>query len=214
MPEIVRVAITDNSVNIAWPPRCPRCGEEKRLVPSTNRVSRLKSVRPNLGGGLTMRSDVMYMSVPMCERHAGTNRLANLILQRSPLWAGLRALSWLGLAMLVSVLVGLILHGGFGNIADMGAFLLLPLIGIVGGLAIWWARKNTSVWPKRFDPDMDVLEIQFANERYARHFRRANRDATDSQLTAPPLWYMRSLLWKIVAVVVLIIWLARLTTHH
>ena len=51
MPEIVRVALTDNAVTLAWPPRCPRCGEEKGLVPSTTRVSQVKSVRPNLMGG-------------------------------------------------------------------------------------------------------------------------------------------------------------------
>ena len=210
MPEIVRVAITDNAVRLTWPPRCPRCGEEKGLVPSTTRVSQLKSVRPNLMGGLTMRSNVMYMAVPMCERHATTNSVASVILQRSPLLAGLRWLSWLGLAMGLSVLVGVILHRNFERVADMGAFLLFPAIGIVGGLAMWWARSNTSVWPKRFDPDVDVLEIQFADERYARHFKRANRNATDSLVTAAPPWYMRSLLWKVVAVVVLVLWLAHL----
>jgi hypothetical protein len=210
MPEVVRIAITDNAVSLTWPPRCPRCGVDSGLTTSTNRVGRVSSIRPNLMGGFTMRSDVMVVSVPMCERHAGANTVANLILQRSPLMAGLRGLAWVGLALLASMLVAAVRERGFGHIADMGAFLLFPAIGIVGGLAMLWARKNSSVWPKSFDPDVDVLEVQFADERYARHFKRANRDATDSLLTAAPPWYMRKLLWQVAAIGLLILWFVHL----
>jgi len=213
MPEIVRVAITDNAVTLSWPPRCPRCGGQHMLVPSINRVGRVKSVRPNLMGGFTMRSDVMYVAVPMCERHAVVNSVANTILQRSPLMAGLRGLSYVGLVLLASTLVSLVRDRSLGHVQDLGAFLLLPAIGIVGGLAILWARRNSSVWPKRFDPDVDVLEIAFADERYARHVRRANRDATDSLVTAAPPWYMRKLPWQVAAIVLLFLWLMHLGRH-
>lgn len=211
MTDLVRVAITDDSVRLSWPPRCPRCGDERASASSTSRVGRVKSLRPNLMGGFTMRSDVMYVSVPMCERHAASNSTANKLLEKSPLMTGLRGLSYVGALFLVEMLVTLAIgRGAWARLQDLGAFLLFPAFGALGCAAIWWARNNTAVWPKRFDPDMDVLEIQFSDDRYARHFRRANRDATDQLLTAAPPWYMRSLVWKIAAVALLFAWLAHL----
>ena len=80
----------------------------------------------------------------------------------------------------------------------------------LGCLAIWWAYRNTSVWPKRFDPDVEVLEIQFADERYARHFKRANRAATDMLMTAAPPWYMRSITWKLGVLALFVMWMMHL----
>lgn len=214
MPEIVRVATNEEGVELSWPARCPRCGAApRRLVPSVSRVGQVKSLRPNLMGGWTMRSNVMYVSVPMCEVHAGSNSLANKILERSPLMAGLRGVAWMGLAMLLSLLASIFTRRGVSHLMELDAFLLFPLFGIVGGLTVWWARQNTSVRPARFDPDMDVVEIEFADTRYAHAFKRANRDVTDSLLTAAPPWYMRSLLWKVVLVFVLVAWLMHLGRH-
>ena len=212
MPEVVRVALVDNAMTVAWPPRCPRCGAEGKLVPSTNRVSQVKSVRPGLNS-VTVRSRVMEVSVPMCERHAGINSTANFILEKSTLMTGLRVLSYLGLFFLLEMLLGLVRdRTAWQRLPDLGAFLVFPALSL-GCVAIWWARQNTSVWPKRFDPDMEVLEIQFADERYARHFKRANRDATDSQATAAPPWYMRSLTWKLVVLGVFVLFMAHLMHH-
>lgn len=209
MPETVRVAVNEEGVDLQWPARCPRCGAApKRLVPSTSRVGQVKSLRPNLMGGWTMRSNVMYVSVPMCQVHADSNSLANKILEKSPLMTGLRGVAWVGMAMLATLLLSAVTRRGGGHPADLDAFLLLPLFGLVGGLMLWWARRNTSVRPARFDPDMDVVEIEFADTRYAHAFKRANRAVTDSLLTAAPPWYMRSLLWKVVLVFVLFAWIA------
>lgn len=210
MPEIVRVALVDNATSVVWPPRCPSCGAEGRLVPSTSRVSQVQSMRPGLGS-VTVRSRVMEVSVPMCEKHAGANSMANLILQKSPLMTGLRVLSYLGAFFLLQMFVGLALHphDAWQRLGDLGAFLMFPAFSL-GCLAIWWARRNTSVWPKRFDPDVEVLEIQFADERYARHFKRANRDATDTLATAAPPWYRRGLTWKLAAIGLLVLWVMHL----
>lgn len=210
MPEIVRVALVDGAMTIQWPPRCPRCGVEGPLVPSNNRVSQVKSMRPGLGS-VTVTSRVMEVAVPMCEKHAGTNSLASVILQRSPLMSGLRGLSYLGAFFLAQMLVGLALHpkDAWQRLGDLGEFLFLPALSL-GCLAIWWARQNTSAWPKRFDPDVEVLEIQFADERYARHFKRANRGATDSLATAAPPWYMRRATWVLVVLALFMLWLMHL----
>ena len=211
MPELVRVALTENAVELAWPPRCPRCGADKRLTTSTSRVGRVKSLRPNLMGGWTMRSNVMYVSIPMCEKHAGANTLANKVLEKSPAMTGLRLLTYFGATLLAEIVVTLLRgNHAWERLWDLDAFLLFPAIALAGLPAIWWARRNTTVWPRRFDPDMDVLEIQFSDARYARHFKRANPSSTDEIHTAPPPWYMRSLTWKIAAAVVLVAWLRHL----
>lgn len=210
MSEVVRVAIVDGVMRVQWPPRCPRCGAEGDLVPSTNRVSQVKSMRPGLGS-VTVRSKVMEVSVPMCEKHAGTNSTANSILERSVLMSALRWLSYIGAFFLVQMLVGLVLHpDSWQRLLDMGVFLIFPAFSL-GCLAIWWAHRNTSVWPKRFDPDVEVLEIQFADERYARHFKRANRDATDTLATAAPPWYMRSITWKLGVLALFVLWMMHVT---
>jgi len=209
MSEVVRVAIVDGALQVQWPNRCPACGAEGPLVPSTNRVSQVRSVRPGLGS-VTVSSKVMMVSVPMCQKHAGVNATANLILERSVLLTGLRWASYLGAFFLVQMLAGLVLHPhAWERLQDLGAFLFLPALSL-GCLAIWWARRNTSVWPKRFDPDMEVLEIQFADERYARHVMGANRDATDTLATAAPPWYMRSLTWKLGLVALFVMWMMHL----
>lgn len=209
MSEVVRVAIVDGVMRVQWPPRCPACGAEGNLVPSTNRVSQVKSMRPGLGS-VTVHSQVMEVSVPMCEKHAGVNSTANLILERSLLMSSLRWLSYVGAFFLVEMLVGLVLDPhSWQRLLDTGVFLMFPAFSL-GCLAVWWAYRNTSVWPKRFDPDVEVLEIQFADERYARHFKRANRDATDSMATAAPPWYMRSLTWKLGVLALFVMWMMHL----
>ncbi len=210
MPEIVRVAIVDGAMKVQWPPRCPRCGAEGKLVPSTSRVSQVKSVRPGLGS-VTISSEVMRLSVPMCEQHAAANSVANAILEKSTLMTALRVLSYIGAFFVAEMLLGLALHpkDSWQRLGDLGAFLVFPAFSL-GCLVIWWARSSTAVWPRRFDPDVDVLEIQFADERYARHFKRANRDATDLQATAAPPWYMRGLTWKLVVLAVFVIWMMHL----
>lgn len=209
MSEVVRVAIVDGAMRVQWPPRCPRCGAEGNLVPSTNRVSQVKSMRPGLGS-VTVHSKVMEVSVPMCQKHAGPNSTANFILERSILMSSLRWLSYIGAFFLAQMLVGLVLNrGGWQRLQDLGEFLILPAFSL-GCLAIWWAHRNTSVWPKRFDPDVEVLEIQFADERYARHFKRANRDVTDLQATAAPPWYMRGITWKLGVLGLFVLWMMHL----
>ena len=73
MTETIRVAMTDDAVRLSWPKRCPACSGTQSLVSASSRVGRVKSLRPNITGGITMRSDVMYLSFPMC-RHRRTRR--------------------------------------------------------------------------------------------------------------------------------------------
>ena len=62
----------------------------------------------------------------------------------------------------------------------------------------------------RFDPDQDVIEIQFRQAPYATRFRVMNREATSAQNTEETPWYKRALLWKVIVIVLFIMFMARL----
>lgn len=210
MSTTVRIAIAEEGTPLSWPKRCAACGESGALEPSTTRVGRVASVRPNLQGGITMKSDVMYVSTPMCAKHAGANALANRILEKSPLMSFLRGWIYIGVLVAVTMIISLVARRS-GAVSGIGGLLIIPLLGIVGGAALAWANKNWQVRPVRFDPDMDVIEVDFRNDVYAAEFKRANRKATDSALTEPLPWWRRSATWKIVVMAVFVLFLLRLT---
>ena len=193
MTEIVRVAISDDLPKLEWPPCCPVCGGKKTLRWATSRLGRVKSIRPDLGGGLTMKSDVMYLSFPMCEQHAGSTSLANVVLEKSPLMQFLRLLTYMALLFALPLLMR---PSHF--LEQLGWFTLVPVFGILGTLGLLLARRATGVWPVRFDPDMDVIILRFRNEEYASKFRLMNRKSTSNSLTEAPPWYLRSIVWKVV----------------
>ncbi|QJR10587.1 hypothetical protein DSM104443_01651 [Usitatibacter rugosus] len=213
MTEVVRVSVGEDVESFSWPPRCARCGKAKPLKGSTSRVGRVKSMRPNLAGGMTMKSDVLYLTAPMCTAHAGSNELANKILEKSPLMLLLRAIVYIGfLYFVLFALRAVVDPKAIRRLFELGVLALLPFIGFFGILLLYWARKNTSVWPVRFDPDMDVVEVRFSDAEYAEDFRKANPDATDTDVTGPPPWYMRSLLWKVVIIVAFLFYMFRMTS--
>ncbi|MFA9273833.1 MAG: hypothetical protein ACEQSE_03075 [Candidatus Aquirickettsiella gammari] len=60
------------------------------------------------------------------------------------------------------------------------------------------------------DPDQDVIEIQFRQAPYATRFRVMNREATSSQHTEETPWFRRSVVWKVIVIVLFIAFMARL----
>lgn len=87
----------------------------------------------------------------------------------------------------------------------MGA---MAIVSPVGSVAPLWACKNWQARPARFDPDMDVVEVELRNQVYAAEFKRANRDATASAVTEPLPCHRRSVTCKTVvtALFVFVTW--------
>ncbi|MDB6009962.1 MAG: hypothetical protein JWL65_2212 [Gammaproteobacteria bacterium] len=204
MSELVRVAIGPGTTALVWPKCCPTCGTKATLVETQRRLGRVKSIRPNLLGGLTMKSDVLHLSFPACSKHSREIRRAGLVLDNGPIGRFLRPLIYLG----ALTALGLLFH--LARVRDLGIILLFPVAGICGLAAIIWAHLVSSVWPKRFDPDMDVVEIQFQHAAYVGAFRRLNAAATKDELTRAPPWYLRASIWKVALLVILFVLIGRL----
>lgn len=205
MSEIVRVAIGEDVPKIDWPPCCPKCESKESLVTVNSRLGRIKSMRPNLMGGVTVQSDVLYLSFPVCREHAAAAFWANKILDKSPLVKLLHLIVYCGALFSIAFVLR-----PKGFISDFGWFSLYPLLGLLGTIAILWAKATATVLPIRFDPDMDVFELKFLNEDYASKFRVFNRKATSGSLTEPLPWYRRSLVWKLVTLGVFVVFMAKL----
>lgn len=208
MTETVRLAISEELPPIDWPPCCAQCESKEDLVAVGSRLGRVKSVRPNWTGGMTMRSDILYLSFPMCREHAGGAAWANRILGNSPVTGLIRMIVYFGALFAVTAMLKPLRF-----FADFGWFSLYPLLGVAGVAAIIWAKRTAAVLPVRFDPDMDVVEVQFRNEDYATKFRIFNRKATSSSLTEALPWYQRASLWKLVVIGLFFAFMAKLVAR-
>jgi hypothetical protein len=65
----------------------------------------------------------------------------------------------------------------------------------------------------RLDRDQDVGVLRFADEQYARDFKKANSKATSKTLTEPPAFFARPSFWKRVFVLALVAFIAHKVTH-
>ncbi|UXI70508.1 hypothetical protein [Tahibacter amnicola] len=211
MSETVRVFVPQEGLTLTWPQRCARCGSTGKLVESPCRVGRVKSLRPSLLIGLTIRSDVLFLPVPLCKAHATQNELAAEILEHSPVMRLLRVLAYLGAFMAFALVYSSLFNpGGWQRVSNMGWFLLYPTLSVAAIGAIVWARKRFAVWPERFDPDKDVIVVHFSDPTYAREFKYKNHKVTDETLTESPPWYKKSLLWKAVVIIAFLLFMQML----
>lgn len=200
MPQTVRVAIGENFPPLKWPACCPECGTTTMLEKSTSRLGRVKSVRPNLGGGLIVKSEVMYLSYLICPDHVAETRWANRLLEKSPVMYLLRFICYVGVVFALALLLG---PRRLSSFPELGALLALPVLGIIGVSSLIWAHMATTLWPIRFDPDQDVIIIRFRQAPYATKFRVMNLEATSSANTEALPWFKRKLLWQLVLMALL-----------
>ena len=87
-------------------------------------------------------------------------------------------------------------------------FLVYLVLGWVGAAALLWARRVSAVRTVRLDRDQDVAVLRFADDQYARDFKKANPKATSKELTAAPPFFARPSFWKVVLVLGLVAFIA------
>lgn len=218
MPTPVRIAVFEDLPPMRWPNACSTCCDKTALEGVTVRVGRVKSVRPNLLGGWSMKSDVIYLTVPVCKAHRTVNKLAHVLLEKGPLMLLIRGLSYLlgliGALLLVTSLVRLDFQGLLNTFHSSPPFFLMSMGGLAASLLFFWLKRQVGVRVVRLDPDLDVIHLLFRDARYAKAFQRANPEATDAIMTAPPPWYRRTLTHKLLVIAVFMAFMAYLINRH
>lgn len=214
MAEIVRVAMTGDTGPLKWPQRCPRCGSSKELIYLDGRAAR-ESATPGLGYW-RFRRESYSISILMCRRHAIPNQIGGRLLERTMFIMALRG--FLYLSMLMSL--GLVFQIATGqrtltqSIHGAPALFLGYLAAGWGGAwALIWARRVSAVRPLRLDPDTDVVVLRFADEKYARDFKKANIKATSRELAGAPVFFARPSFWKMVLVLALLAFIVYRVSH-
>ncbi len=214
----VRIAIFEDLPPMRWPNACATCCGKESLSGATVRVGRIKSARPNLLGGWTIKSDVLYLTVPVCARHRTVNQLAHVLLEKSPLMLLIRGLSYLlGLGGALLLLTSLIRLDGVGlmqTYQNSPPFFWMFMGGLAASLLFFWLKRQVGVRVVRLDPDLDVLDLRFRDARFAKAFKKANPEATDSVMTAGPPWYRRKLTHQLLVLAVFFAFMAYLFNRH
>ena len=214
MAEIVRIAVTGDIGPLKWPQRCPRCGTSKDLIYHDGRVAR-ESV--SLGFGFwRFRRESATFSILMCRRHALSNELGAKLLEPGMVMMAVRGMIYISL--LTSVVCVSQFATGQRTPTEFvhstpAAFLCFMAAGWGGAWALLWARRVSVVRTMRLDSDQDVGVLRFADQQYARDFKKANSKATSKTLTEPPAFFLRPSFWKMVFVLALVAFIAHKVNH-
>jgi hypothetical protein len=213
--EIVRIAVTGNTGPLKWPQRCPRCGTSSDLTYFDGRVSR-ESVSLGLGYWRFRRESANF-PILMCRRHAFSNQLGSWLLR--PGIFMMLGRGFLYLSMYSSLVIAFQLVTGRRTVQQLVdtappmPFLVYLVMGWVAAGALLWARRVSAVRTVRLDRDQDVAVLRFADDQYAREFKKANPKATSKELTAAPPLFARPSFWKVVLVVGLVAFIVHMTSH-
>ena len=208
MSETVRILVNRGEAMV-WPQRCPRCGAKDNLV-----AVQSTAVRESFSlwlNSLTIGTESLEITSVACQDHAWPNELGINIWKKTGLTFLARMLVYLACALTLLAVFNL-LRGvvTWEHDRETGGMFLLGGFALAGALVLWWGRRAAAVLPLRLDQDQDVAVIRFRDKDYAREFRRANARATNPRLVAPPVFFMRPDFWKVVIVIGLVLFLARL----
>ena len=165
----------------------------------------------SFGNYIPFKSDILRLSFRACKQHALPNEIGIRILEKTPLMYLLRWLTYYAFICITLMLVQI----GYRHESPLKFFFEIPLgfrysmlFGLLGVILVIWAKKVSSVLPIRFDADMDVVEIRFSDEVYAKEFRIANPLVTLKLLTDRPSFFLRPSILKILCVVALLVFIS------
>jgi hypothetical protein len=171
-----RVKILTGEGPVHWPGECARCCGTGKLQAVHVGIARdVTSLVDGVQG--KARYQTMGMHYPVCNAHAGWAAFASWLTRKSPLP---RLLRWAGylfgvpsLLLLPLKLPSLLSGTGSGMQADPGLF--FPLFMVASAcLLVLTLLAYRRVPVRLLKLESDALLIRFANERFARHFARAN----------------------------------------
>jgi hypothetical protein len=200
MSEVVRVALKEVSDGINWPSRCPQCGTIESLTNMRGRVIRQSGSYQIFA--FVFQQQTIDFHIPICSKHSSSNEFGMRILEKSLVMSILRGITYLSLAFILAFLSAKLFWNK--SLSEFSyllrwkeiSMIIFFLYGPIGLLVILWARKLASVCPIKIDDDADIISLRFADEEYARDFKRANSRATRRSNTDKPVFYLRPWFWK------------------
>ncbi len=225
MADTVRIAMNEPGP-LKWPQRCPRCGSTHDLVYLDARVVRNNRGPQNQLSVLQSLSRIntvevvqewFTLSVLMCRRHAYSNQTGGVLLGYGVPMKIVRATIYLGFVGVVLFFVGahsngITLAAEFHQVP--WGMLAFAAWGLVGMLALLWARRVAWVRPVRLDPDYDIAIMRFKDEKYARDFKRMNtRHTMGGAVSTLPIWMrmtpMKALVLLCCLLILFALWMGR-----
>ena len=173
MTKVVKIK---NIHEINWPVCCAKCNASTRLTLANTTSGRVTGISPLPVGAVTIKSDLLNMDYPVCQRHSKGLDSANFLTRNTIGFKFLR---------------GLIYYFG-----GMGALLLLtlpvrlfrdtPSTSLPGGLvfifafsfiALIYLRLLSQSIPLTTKQNKDdSVTIKFRNDQYAEKFKSMNKD--------------------------------------
>jgi hypothetical protein len=175
-----KIAIATNS-EIHWPPLCAMCRRKDGLSLVDLTSGRVTSVLPNLMGGVTIRSQLVELSYPLCATHGRGLSVANFFTRNTTGFKWLRGyLYFLGPICLIGAIALPIARFARRNnpsAADMAGFPTEMYLVFVAIAAMFlWLIFATRKLPLRVSGQTaDVITLSFRNVLYANDFVKLNR---------------------------------------
>ncbi|MET3130631.1 hypothetical protein AAKU55_000888 [Oxalobacteraceae bacterium GrIS 1.11] len=212
MAETVRVAVNQGDT-ISWPKRCPKCGSTENLI--AVECSPARESFSYWGTHASVRTESVQLTFFACNRHAYANEVGIFLLKKTAVMFFLRMLIYAVFMMIPLAIVQLVSRQmPLSYYTHNSAALYLMLFGLLGVVLILWARSAASVLPLRLDADRDIVIIRFADNTYARDFKRANPRSTHRLLTRAPPFFMRPDFWKVILVVLAVFFISRMSGRN
>jgi hypothetical protein len=141
----------------------------------------VKSVRPNIAGGLSISSEVLDLSYPVCPQHAKGLALANQITRNTGGVKILRGLIYfiggVGLFSFATSSLSLVL-GALSSAQKRPSdvpFTFLALNAVFAIALVWTILAFNKVPVRVTGQSADVIRLKFKSDRYAREFAKLNR---------------------------------------
>jgi hypothetical protein len=156
-----------NSVPV-WPQQCAACGDEPTST-ATAKCIVGKGVIP-LPGFLLVRSNVLELQYPVCNRHKLSAAIFGRLSQRNLFNLGLGVVA---VIFALAFVVGLYRHiAGLPERETMMSPASAGLLAAAYWIVFYLAKKHTPV--KVADFKGDSVRLEFSNEQYAAEFKNSN----------------------------------------
>lgn len=162
---------------ISWPACCAKCGKKEDLTWASATSGRVTSVAPTLSGAIRIKSELLDLNYPVCQRHAKGLAMANAITRNTFGFKALRGMAYILGPMSVLFLLALpiVLISPSRTQPDLPLAMIALYVALAGAFLMIIRAFRTL--PLRIDNQTkDDISIKFGNAQYASAFARLNRE--------------------------------------